>query len=89
MGRGVDVLVAWVVDTVGGYLGMPRPRSTGTPPRRDLLTEREPGRVPAARSHTPNHYVGLWDRAAGTKEELEIEAAGWEELVRVHFQRNG
>jgi len=44
---------------------------------------------PSVGGEGPNHYVGLWDRAAGTKEELEIEAAGWEELVRVHFQRNG
>jgi hypothetical protein len=29
----------------------------------------------------------LWDRVAGTKEELKMEAAGRGELVRVHFQQ--
>jgi hypothetical protein len=29
----------------------------------------------------------LWDRAAGTKEELKMEEAGLGELVRVHFQQ--
>jgi len=59
-------------------------RSSTAPPRRRVLTERAPGWVPAARSHTPNHYKGLWDRVAGTKEELKMEAAGRGEFVIVH-----
>jgi hypothetical protein len=30
----------------------------------------------------------LWDRVAGNKEELKVEAAGRGGSVRVHFQRN-
>jgi len=64
------------VDRGGGSGSPSTMRSRSTPPRRDVLTERASGRVPAARSHTPHHYVGLWDRAAVTKEKLRIEAAG-------------
>jgi hypothetical protein len=74
---------------VGSAAGALTPRCHGAPPRRRVLMERASDRVPAARSHTPNHYVGVRDRAAATKEELEMEAAGRRKLVKVHFQRTG
>ncbi len=63
-------------------------RSGGAPPRRRVLTEPASGRVPAARSPAPSHFVGSGDRVAGTKEDLEMEAAGREEPVRVYLSAN-
>ncbi len=63
-------------DTVGVGDAGATSRSGSAPPRRRVSTGPPPGRVPAARSPAPYHYVGSGDRAAGTWERLRVEAAG-------------
>ena len=66
-GSGIDDVRPWLVYRSRPRLGGATARNPGAPPRRPVVTERASGRAPAARSHTPNHYVGLWDRVAVTR----------------------
>src|SRR5512136_364158 len=65
-GCGIDDVCPRLVYRSRPRLGGATARNPGAPPRRPVVTERASGRAPAARSHTPNHYVGLWDRVAVT-----------------------
>ena len=64
---GIDDVRPWLVYRPRPRLDGATARNPGAPPRRPVVTERASGRAPAARSHTPNHYVGLWDRVAVTR----------------------